>query len=76
MAVKITSAQKKAMYEARYVGRVIELTEAIEDPYTPKPAGSRFHVTSVDDCYQLHGYWEDGGSMAVNVELDHFKVAE
>lgn len=74
MDVKITNAQKKAMYEARYVGRVIELTESIEDPYTPKPIGSRFHVTSVDDCYQLHGYWEDGGSMALIPEIDKFGI--
>lgn len=76
MAVRINDDQEKAVYEEKYVGRVIELTQPIADPYTPKPIGSRFHVTSVDDCYQLHGYWEDGGSMAVNVELDHFKVAE
>lgn len=76
MSVKITNEQKKAMYEARYVGRTIKLTKAIEDPYTPKPIGSRFHVSYVDDCLQLHGSWEDGGSMAVDIEHDHFRVVD
>ena len=44
MGTKFTKEQKKAMYEARYVGRTVELTEALDDPYTPKPVGARFHV--------------------------------
>lgn len=76
MGTKFTKEQKKAMYEARYVGRTVELTEALDDPYTPKPVGVKFHVTSIDDELQLHGSWEDGGSMAIVIEHDHFKVVE
>lgn len=32
---------KKAVYSARYPhGTIIELTEPIQDPYSPKPVGS------------------------------------
>lgn len=76
MGVKLTKIQKKTMYEARYVGRTVELTEPIDDPYTPKSVGAKFHVTGIDDELQLHGSWEDGGSMAIVIENDHFKVVE
>lgn len=68
--------QKKRMCEEKYVGKIIELTEPIDDPYTPKTKGSRFYVDSVDDILQLHGYWLDGGSMAVDVEVDKFIIVE
>lgn len=68
--------QKKRMCEEKYVGRIIELTEAIDDPYTPKGIGSKFYVESVDDILQLHGYWHNGGSMAVDVEVDKFIIVE
>lgn len=76
MGAKFTKEQKKDMYEARYVGRTVELTEPINDPYTPKLVGAKFHVTGIDDELQLHGRWEDGGSMALVIEHDHFKVVE
>jgi len=39
---------KKAVYTARYPkGTIIELVEPLEDPYAPKPVGSRFKVTAV-----------------------------
>lgn len=68
---------KKAVYEARYpAGTVVELTEPIDDPYTPKPIGARFRVDSVDDAFQLHGSWlpPNQGSMAIDIEYDHFKI--
>lgn len=74
MAVQIN---KKPIYEARYPkGTIIELTAPIEDPFTPKPVGARFKVDFIDDQYQLHGSWlpPEEGSIAVNIEKDHFKV--
>ena len=48
------SINKKEVYSARYPkGTIIELTEPIDDFYSPKPIGSRFKVESVDDAYQL-----------------------
>ena len=45
---------KKAVYTARYPkGTIIELVEPLEDPYAPKPVGSRFKVDCVDDALQL-----------------------
>lgn len=74
MAIQIN---KKPIYEARYPkGTIIELTAPIEDPFTPKPIGARFKVDSIDDQYQLHGSWlpPEEGSIAINIEKDHFKV--
>ena len=39
-----TQIDKKAVYTARYPkGTIIELVEPLEDPYAPKPVGSRFN---------------------------------
>lgn len=68
---------KKAVYEARYPhGTIIELTEPIEDEYSPKPVGSRFRVDYVDDALHLHGHWlpPARGSIAVIIEHDKFKI--
>ena len=68
---------KKAVYSARYPkGTVIELTEPIDDPYSPKPIGSRFKVDYVDDAFQLQGHWlpPQSGSIAVIIEKDKFKI--
>lgn len=68
---------KKAVYSARYPhGTIIELTEPIQDPYSPKPVGSRFKVDYVDDALQLQGVWlsPQSGSIAIIIEQDKFKV--
>lgn len=66
---------KKAYYAARYpAGTIVELLEDIDDPYTPKKAGDRFRVSGIDDALQLHGSWLNGGSMALDIERDSFKV--
>lgn len=68
---------KKAVYSARYPhGTIIELTEPIQDPYSPKPVGSRFKVDYVDDALQLQGHWlpPQSGSIAIIIEQDKFKV--
>lgn len=74
MGIKI---DKKAVYGMRYpAGTIVELTEPINDKYTPKPAGARFKVDGIDDALQLHGHWlpPESGSMAILVEEDHFKI--
>lgn len=70
---------KKAVYSARYPhGTIIELTESIQDPYSPKPVGSRLKVDYVDDALQLHGVWlpPQSGSIAVIIEKDKFKIVK
>ena len=70
---------KKAVYSARYPhGTIIELTEPIQDPYSPKPIGSRFKVDYVDDALQLQGVWlpPQSGSIAVIIEKDKFKIVK
>jgi hypothetical protein len=48
----------------------------LEDPYAPKPVGSRFKVDCVDDALQLQGGWlpPQSGSIAVVIEKDKFKI--
>lgn len=68
---------KKEVYSARYPkGTIVELTEPIDDKYSPKPAGSRFKVEYVDDALQLQGHWlpPASGSIAIIIEQDKFKV--
>ena len=68
---------KKAVYSARYPkGSVLELTEPINDPYSPKPVGSRLKVEYIDDALQIHGKWlpPASGSIAIIVEQDSFKI--
>lgn len=68
---------KQAYYSRQYPkGTVIELTEPIEDEFSPKPAGSRFKVDSVDSMLQLQGYWlpPQRGSIAVIIGVDKFKI--
>ena len=70
---------KKAVYSACYPhGTIIELTEPIQDPYSPKPVGSRFKVDYVDDALQLQGVWlsPQSGSIAVIIEKDKFKIVK
>mgnify|MGYP000848475724 FL=1 len=70
---------KKAVYSARYPhGTIIELTEPIQDLYSPKPVGSRFKVDYVDDALQLQGVWlpPQSGSIAVIIEKDKFKIVK
>lgn len=68
---------KKEVYSARYPkGTIVELTEPIDDKYSPKPVGSRFKVDYVDDALQLQGHWlpPASGSIAIIIEQDKFKV--
>lgn len=59
-------------------GTVLELVEPINDPYSPKPAGSRFKVSFADDFGQLHGRWlaPQSGSIAICPDIDVFKIVE
>lgn len=71
------SIDKKEVYSARYPkGTIVELTEPIDDKYSPKPVGSRFKVDYVDDALQLQGHWlpPASGSIAIIIEQDKFKV--
>ena len=68
---------KKEVYCARYPkGTIVELTEPIDDKYSPKTVGSRFKVDYVDDALQLQGHWlpPASGSIAIIIEQDKFKV--
>jgi len=57
---------------------IIELTEPIDDPYSPKPAGARLKVEYIDAIGQLHGTWVSPhqGSIAVIPEVDHYIIIE
>lgn len=56
------------------VGTQIELDEMKGETQMPK--GLRGIVTHVDDMSQIHMQWENGSSLALNLEEDSFKVIE
>lgn len=63
--------------ESKYPrGTKLRLTKPIKDPYTPKQIGDIFVVDSADDNNQLHGHWENGGSLALIVGHDEFEKIE
>ena len=71
------STNKRSYLEKMYPkGTILELTEDLDDKFTPKPAGSRFKVSSADDSGQLHGTWlpPQSGSMAIVVGVDKFRI--
>ena len=57
---------------------ILELTEPLNDPYSPKPVGARLKVEYVDSFGQIHGEWLEpyGGSIAIIPEVDHDIVIE
>lgn len=64
-------------YRKKYPkGTILELTSPLEDPYSPKPAGARFQVSSVDDIGQALGSWlpPESGSIAIDLEHDNYKI--
>lgn len=68
-------AEAKALYQK---GVVLELTEALEDPYSPKPKGARFLVEYVDDGFNIHGSWQEpaSGGLCLIVGVDKFRIVE
>lgn len=75
--MKIATSDRITYYRMRYPhGTILELTADLEDPYTPKPSGSRFRVDFLDDIGQIHGSWlpPESGSIALDAERDKFKI--
>ena len=71
--------KNKAYYESLYPrGTVLELTEPMEDPYSPKPAGSKFKFSFIDDALNIHGSWlaPARGSISIIIGVDKFKIAD
>ena len=70
---KLTEA--KALYQK---GVILELTEALSDPYSPKPKGARFIVDFVDDAMNIHGSWIDpeSGCLSLIIDVDKFRIVE
>ncbi|SEW38917.1 DUF4314 domain-containing protein [[Clostridium] fimetarium] len=63
---------KNQLEELYPKGMVLQLTERIDDPYSPKEVGDIFTVKCADDNMQLHGSWKSGGSIAIVVGKDKF----
>lgn len=57
-------------------GTRLRLLRGIGDPYSPKKQGEIMTVSFVDDACQIHGTWQNGGSLALIAGLDAFEVAD
>lgn len=53
-------------------GMLIELIW-MDDPQAP-PTGTLGRVLFVDDIGQIHMQWENGSSLALNVDCDEFNI--
>ena len=66
---------KRAVFAMRFPhGTILRLTAPIDDPYTPKDIGDLFVVDYIDEALQIHGRWQNGGSMALIIGKDHFEI--
>ena len=75
----VSRMKNKAYYESLYPkGTVLELTESMDDPYSPKPIGSKFMVSFIDDALNIHGSWLPPcrGSISIIIGVDKFKIAD
>lgn len=45
----------------------------MDDPYSPVESGTRGTVVRVDDQAQIHMRWDNGRTLALNVETDSFR---
>ena len=69
----------KEYYESLYPsGTILELTEPMKDPYSPKPVGSKFKVSFIDDALGIHGSWLPPcrGSICIIIGVDQFKISD
>ena len=48
----------------------------MEDPYSPVPKGTKGTIEYVDDIGQIHCKWGNGSSLALNTDVDTFKIIE
>lgn len=71
----IMQVNKVEDYRKKYPkGTKLKLTKPIDDPYSPKKVGDILTVDYIDDTGQIHGVWQSGGSIAIIIGLDNFKV--
>lgn len=65
--------RKIEWYKSQYPqGTRLQLVD-MEDPYSPVPPGMRGTVQFVDDAGQIHMIWDNGRTLAIVPEVDHFR---
>ncbi len=65
--------EKIEWYKSQYSqGTRLQLVD-MEDPYAPVPSGMRGTVQLVDDAGQIHMIWDNGRTLAIVPEVDHFR---
>ena len=59
-------------------GTILELTKDMEDPYSPKTAGSKFRVDYIDDGNNIHGSWlpPASGTLCLILGVDNFDIVD
>ena len=65
--------EKIEWYKSQYPqGTRLQLVD-MEDPYSPVPPGMRGTVQFVDDAGQVHMIWDNGRTLSIVPEVDHFR---
>ena len=67
--------RKQLLLETFPPGTRLELIEMHDDP-RPIIPGTKGTVKSIDDICQIHVNWDDGRVLAVNDEVDTFRIIE
>lgn len=70
------SREKIARIKEKYSeGVVVKLVDSSDETMASK-IGKKMTVKIVDDIGQLHGSWEDGSSVAINLEADRIETVK
>lgn len=56
------------------IGSTVELVY-MDDPQAP-PVGTRGKIYHIDDIGQIHVEWENGSGLALNCDIDDFKLID
>lgn len=59
---------------APQVGDRVTLTAPPDDPWTQLKAGTKGTITHIDSMGTFHVRWDDGSTLGLIPELDHFTV--
>lgn len=70
------SREKIAKIKEKYSeGVVVKLVDSSDETMVSK-IGKKMTVEIVDDIGQLHGSWENGSSVAINLEADRIEIVK
>ena len=71
-----STEQVKRLKETYKPGMILELTETMDDPYRPLPAGLKGECRGVDDAGSVMMHWSNGSSLSLIPGVDSFRIVK